>query len=63
MLNVSQLIIENMEVESFYDFLKALRRRASEGQILLNFDIKPDYVDTPRDWQWQIETAFYRGEE
>jgi len=36
----------------------AVQQRGSDGLILLNFDIKPDYPDTPRNWQWALEAAF-----
>ena len=61
MLNLSDLIIQHPEVESFHDIVGLVRRRAAEGEILLHFDVKPDYVDTPRNWHWQLEAAFNRG--
>ncbi len=33
----------------------------SEHMIFLNFDVKPDYRDTPRNWQWKLEVAFGDG--
>jgi hypothetical protein len=35
-----------------------MKEYASGEVVLLNFDIKPDYRDTPRNWQWQLEGAF-----
>ncbi len=61
MLNLSDLVIQNPEVDSFQGIVLLVRRRAADGEIFLNFDVKPDYVDTPRNWQWQLETAFNRG--
>ncbi len=61
MLNLSDLVIQHPEVESFHDIVLLVRQRAAGGEIFLNFDVKPDYVDTPRNWQWQLETAFNRG--
>ena len=29
--------------------------------IVLHMDLKPDYPDTPRDWQNRLELAFYRA--
>ena len=62
MLNLSELIIQNPKVSSFYDLVELLKQRAGEGEIHLHFDIKPDYQDTPRNWQWRLEAAFYRGD-
>ncbi len=61
MLNLSDLVIQNPESGSFHDVVLLVRQRADDGEIFLNFDVKPDYIDTPRNWQWQLETAFNRG--
>lgn len=61
MLNLSELVIQNPEVGSFHDIVLLVRQRAADGEIFLNFDVKPDYIDTPRNWQWQLEAAFNRG--
>jgi hypothetical protein len=29
--------------------------------MFLQFDVKPDFRDTPKNWQWQLEAAFTRG--
>jgi len=58
MLNLSEIIIQNPEINSFEELLSAVHQRGSDGLILLNFDIKPDYPDTPRNWQWALEAAF-----
>jgi hypothetical protein len=58
MLDLSEIIIQNPQINSFEELLTAVRLRGSEGQILLHFDIKPDYPDTPRNWQWALEAAF-----
>ncbi len=31
---------------------------AKQGMILMTFDLKPDFPDTPMDWQMQLELAF-----
>jgi hypothetical protein len=58
MLNLSDLIIQHPEVNSFQHLVGVLRQRAEAGEILFRFDIKPDYRDTPRDWETQLENAF-----
>ena len=61
MLKLSDLVIQHPEVDSFHGIVFLVRQRAEDGEIFLNFDVKPDYIDTPRNWQWQLETAFNRG--
>jgi hypothetical protein len=62
MAALSELIIQHPEIESFHDLVALVRWRAEKGEIFLEFDVKPDYVDTPRNWHWQLEAAFSRGE-
>lgn len=58
MLYLSQVMIANQDVESF-DELKALVKEfAARGEMFLRFDVKPAYLDTPRDWEDQLEAAF-----
>ena len=61
MAQLSDLIIAHPEVTTFSE-LEALVKHAGEsGQMFLEFDVKPDFRDTPRNWQWILEAAFTRG--
>jgi len=57
-VHISDIIIQNPEINSFRELLEALRNIKSEEMLFLDFDVKPDFRDTPRDWQWQLEGAF-----
>ena len=61
MLDLSDLVIQHPQVDSFHDLVLLVRRRAADREVLLYFNVKPDFIDTPRNWQWQLETAFNRG--
>lgn len=58
MIELSEIIIQNPHIDTFQELLAAVRQRGQEGQVLMSFDIKPDYPDTPRNWQWALEAAF-----
>ncbi len=60
-LKLSDIIIQHPEINSFDELLSAVRGITSEDMLFLNFDVKPDYRDTPRNWQWKMETAFGAG--
>ncbi len=60
-LELSELIIQHPEVNSFVDLLTTVERRAKSGEILMHFDIKPDFADTPRNWEMELENAFIWG--
>jgi hypothetical protein len=58
---ISDIIIQHPEINSFQALLEAVRGVSSNKMLFLNFDVKPDFRDTPRDWQWQLEGAFTGG--
>ena len=55
---ISDIIIQHPEINSFDELLAAVRHITSDDMLFLEFDVKPDYRDTPRNWQWQLEGAF-----
>ena len=57
-VKISDIIIQNPEINSFDELMKAVRNITSDDVLFLNFDVKPDYRDTPREWQWKLEAAF-----
>ena len=40
---------------------EAVEQEAKHGTLHMQFDVKPDYRDTPRNWEFLLEAAFYRG--
>lgn len=60
-IDISDIIIQHPEINSFGELLEAVRGITSDEVLFLNVDLKPDYRDTPRDWQWQLEGAFAGG--
>jgi hypothetical protein len=58
---ISDIIIQHPEINSFQELLDAVRGITSDNMLFLSFDVKPDFRDTPRDWQWQLEGAFVGG--
>ncbi len=60
-VKISDIIIQHPEINSFPELLDAVRNMTSDDMLYLNFDVKPDYRDTPRNWQWKMEVAFGAG--
>ena len=58
MLNVSEILMQHHEIESFQDLLQVIREKAKSGERFLNIDIKPQFEDTPEDWHEKLEAAF-----
>lgn len=61
MARLSDLIIQHPEVDSFAKLEQLVAHAGESGQMFLEFDIKPDYRDTPRKWEWRLEAVFTRG--
>jgi len=61
-IKLSDIIIQHPGISSFPELMKAVRLMKSEAMMYLVFDIKPDYRDTPRNWQWKLESVFGQGE-
>lgn len=60
MANLSDLIISHPEIVSYEDLETLVAEAAKSGMILLYMDLKPDFPDTPRDWQ-RLEVIFYNA--
>ena len=61
MAQLSDLIIAHPEVTTFPELLELVKHAGESGQMFLEFDVKPDFRDTPKNWQWILEGAFTRG--
>ena len=60
MLLLSEVIIANSQVDSFEDLIEVIKIIAkSNVERFFRMDIKPDYVDTPENWEDRLEAAFY----
>lgn len=55
---ISDLIITHPEVASFKELEELVKAAARAGAINLQFDIKPEYPDTPRNWRDRLEVVF-----
>ena len=57
MIYLSELLIQNPDFETFEELLHLIGK-VKEGEIHLKVDIKPNYPDTPSNWEDKIEGAF-----
>jgi len=58
MIYLSELLIQNPALESFDDLVHVIGEQAKKGEIHLKIDIKPNYPDTPANWEDRVEGAF-----
>lgn len=57
MLNLSEILIEHHEIDSFMQLLEVVRQGA-QTERFFRMDIKPPFPDTPEDWEDRLESAF-----
>ena len=58
MLWLSEVMLKGQDIESFEQLKEELKKRAREGELFFQMDVKPEYSDTPNDWQDKLEAAF-----
>lgn len=61
LVNLSDLVIYNPQVQSFEGLLRLVAIAARDGARFLNYDVTPDYRDTPKKWHAIVERAFALG--
>jgi len=59
MLYLSEVMIQNPQLDTFENLLQVITRRAREsGELFFKIDVKPPYPDTPENWEDRLEGAF-----
>ncbi len=59
MIYLSEILIQNSQVNSFEELCKVITAVAqASNEFHLKIDIKPNYGDTPGDWEDKVEAAF-----
>lgn len=57
MLYLSEVLIQNPQVQNFDELVDIVRQRA-KGEMFFRIDVKPPYPDTPENWEDRLEAAF-----
>ncbi len=58
MLWLSEILLQNPDAESFLDLKEIVSQRAASGERFFRMDIKPPFIDTPDNWEDQLEAIF-----
>ncbi|HID45734.1 MAG TPA: sulfur relay protein DsrC [Chromatiaceae bacterium] len=57
-LKLSNILISHHDLENFQELLELIKVFAQRGEMFLQFDVKPEFPDTPEDWEDRLEAAF-----
>jgi len=58
MLYLSEILIQNPDMETFEDLKEVLVLCAKKGELFFQMDVKPQFPDTPSSWEEQLEAVF-----
>lgn len=59
MLWLSEVLLQQHDLDSFEALRKAIGERARNGEMFMRMDVRPPFSDTPEDWEDRLEAAFY----
>ncbi|MCW8964237.1 MAG: sulfur relay protein DsrC, partial [Gammaproteobacteria bacterium] len=51
MLNLSEVLLQHHELETFEQLLEVIKQRALDGETHFRIEVKPPFPDTPEDWE------------
>lgn len=57
MLYLSELLIQNPQIENFEQLLEVVKER-SRTEMFFRIDVKPPFQDTPENWEDRLEAVF-----
>jgi hypothetical protein len=57
MLYLSEVLMQNPQVETFEQLLAVVKKR-SRSEMFFRIDVKPQFQDAPEDWEDRLEAAF-----
>jgi hypothetical protein len=58
MLWLSEVLLQEHEIDSFAALIAAVSARAAAGEMFFRMDVRPPFSDTPEDWEDRLEAAF-----
>lgn len=58
MLYLSEVLLQNHQLESFDELVKVIEDKARQGELFFQMDVRPPFPDTPETWEDRLEAAF-----
>lgn len=57
MLYLSEVLMQHPDVDTFEQLVETVRER-SKSEMFFRIDVKPQFADTPENWEDRLEAAF-----
>lgn len=58
MLWLSEIMLENFDINTFAELEGKVTDKAASGELFFRMDVKPTYFDTPDNWEDRLEAVF-----
>lgn len=58
MLSLSEILMQQHAMQSFEELKSEITKRAAQGEIFFQMDVRPPFKDTPEDWENILESVF-----
>lgn len=58
MLWLSEILLQEHNLNSFDELQVKVKERAKAGEMFFRMDVKPPFSDTPEDWEERLEAVF-----
>lgn len=58
MLSLSEILMQEHGMQSFEELKAEINKRAAQGEIFFQMDVRPPFKDTPEDWENILESVF-----
>jgi len=58
MLCLSEILLQNHDLQSFEDLVRVVQEKARAGELFFEMDVRPPCPDTPEGWEDRLEAAF-----
>lgn len=58
MLALSEILMANHNMKSYEELKKEITKRAQQGEMFFQMDVRPPFKDTPEDWEDELEAVF-----
>ncbi|HEW98361.1 MAG: sulfur relay protein DsrC [Candidatus Parabeggiatoa sp. nov. 3] len=60
MLHLSEILIKHHELQNFEELVELVKQEAQEKrERFFRMDVRPNFSDTPENWEDRLEAAFY----
>lgn len=57
MLYLSEVLLQNPQLENFDDLCELIKEK-SKSEMFFRIDVKPQFFDTPENWEDRLEAMF-----